>query len=132
MLAKITREPALILGVATSGMSLAVLFGLDLSAEQMAGVGVFLGAVIALLRFLTTPAAEVVAQVKPDGTVVAGDASTAQTGSPLPVTATDAVVATVKSELVGEDGAVNWMAIAALAAVGILFALVFGVHISVR
>lgn len=30
-----------------------------------------------------------------------------------------------------EAGAVNWMAVAAVAAVGILIALVFGVHISV-
>ena len=84
VVSKISREPALLLGVVTAGLSLAVLFGLDVSADQVAGVGVFLGAVMALTRYLTTPAAEVAAQVRPDGTVVAGAAASAPTGRPLP------------------------------------------------
>lgn len=108
MLARITREPALILGVVTSGLSLAVLFGLDLTAEQLAQVGVFLGALMTLVRFLTTPASEVVAQVKPDGSVVAGDASAAQTGTPLPTLDVGGTViqnVPVKTELIGKDEA---------------------------
>lgn len=80
---RLTREPALILGVVTAGLALLVLFGVDVSEEQIAGVGVFLGALMALVRFVTAPASEVLAQVKPDGAVVAGKASAAKTGTPL-------------------------------------------------
>lgn len=76
ILARISREPNLILGVVTAGLSLAVLFGADLTSEQMAGIGLFIGAVFALVRFLTTPANEVLVQVKkPSGEVVAGGAA---------------------------------------------------------
>lgn len=71
---KLVREPALVLGVVTTGLSLLVLFGVDLTGDQMAGVGIFLGAVIALTRYLTTPTSEVVVQEKPNGDVVAGGA----------------------------------------------------------
>lgn len=89
MLYRITREPALILGVLTSGLSLAVLFGVPLTVDQLAGIGVFVGALIALIRFVTTPAGEVLAQVKPDGEVVAGAATTITTGEVLAVTDSD-------------------------------------------
>ena len=69
---KVVREPALTLGVITAGLSLAVLFGVDISGDQMAGIGVFVGSVFALTRYLTTPTAEVIAQKKPDGEVVGG------------------------------------------------------------
>lgn len=69
---KLTREPALTLGVITAGLSLAVLFGVDISGDQMAGIGIFVGAVFALTRYLTTPTAEVIAQKRPDDTVVGG------------------------------------------------------------
>lgn len=69
---QLVREPALTIGVITAGLSLAVLFGVDISGDQMAGVGVFVGAVFALTRYLTTPTAEVIAQKRPDDTVVAG------------------------------------------------------------
>ncbi len=62
---RIAREPNLILGVLTAGLSLAVLFGVDLTVEQLAGIGTFLGALVALVRFVSTPAAEVVAQQAP-------------------------------------------------------------------
>lgn len=62
---RIAREPNLILGVLTAGLSLAVLFGVDLSVEQLAGIGTFVGTIVALIRFVTTPAAEVVAQQSP-------------------------------------------------------------------
>ena len=82
---RLTREPNLILGVLVSGLSLLVLFGVDLTGEQMAGIGVFVGAVIALVRFITTPAAEVVVQEKPSGEVVAGQAAATPTGTPVVV-----------------------------------------------
>lgn len=85
MIGRVVREPALILGVVTAGLSLAVLFGAPLSAEQIAGVGVFVGALVALLRFVTTPSNEVLAQVKPSGEVVAGKATTLPTGQALEV-----------------------------------------------
>lgn len=74
---RVLREPALLLGVVTSGLALAVLFGVDITRDQLAGITLFLGAVIALLRFILTPTNEVVAQQKPDGTVAAGPAARA-------------------------------------------------------
>lgn len=83
---RLSREPNLILGVVVAGLSLLVLFGVDLSTEQMAGIGVFLGAVIALVRFITTPAGEVAAQLKPGNTVPeAGPAAVVPDGTPVSV-----------------------------------------------
>ena len=84
---KLVREPNLILGVVVSLLSLLVLFGVNLSSEQMAGIGVFLGAVIALVRFITTPAAEVVVQQKPGEAYEAGPAAAVPTGTPVVVRA---------------------------------------------
>lgn len=79
---RLVREPALTIGVITAGLSLAVLFGVDITSEQMAGVGVFIGAVFALTRYLTTPASEVVAQLKPGKiTAEAGSAATVPNGT---------------------------------------------------
>lgn len=72
LIAKLSREPALVLGVVTAALSLAVLFGVPINEEQMAGIGIFIGAVFALTRYLTTPTAEVIAQKRPDDKVVAG------------------------------------------------------------
>lgn len=83
-LRRVTREPALILGVVVAGLGLLVLFGVDLSKEQIGGIVTFLGAVVALLRFLTTPSSEVVAQQTPDGPV-AGAAAIVATGAPVDV-----------------------------------------------
>jgi hypothetical protein len=69
---KIVREPALTLGVITSALSLAVLFGVPISAEQMAGTGVFVGAVFALTRYLTTPSRDVIVQKNANGEVIGG------------------------------------------------------------
>lgn len=82
---RLSREPNVVLGVITAGLSLAVLFGLEVSSEQMAGVGVFAGALIGLIRFLTTPAGEVVVQEKPNGEVVAGAAAATPTGTRIAV-----------------------------------------------
>jgi hypothetical protein len=81
---RLVREPNLILGVIVAGLSLLVLFGVDLTGEQMAGIGVFVGAVIALIRFVTTPASEVVAQQKPNEDVpTAGPAADEPDGVPV-------------------------------------------------
>lgn len=82
VLSKIVREPALLLGVVVAGLGLLVLFGVDLSKDQIGGIVTFLGAVVALLRFVLTPSSEVVAQLK-DGEVIAGAASVAPTGEPV-------------------------------------------------
>ena len=82
---RLTREPNLILGVVTAGLSLAVLFGVPITSDQLAGVGLFVGAVVALVRFVVTPAGEVVAQQKPDGLVVAGQAANVDDGTPVHV-----------------------------------------------
>lgn len=88
LLQRLTREPALLIGVVTSGLGLAVLFGVSLTQEQLGGIVAFLGATMALVRFLTTPNAEVVAQEKPDGTVVAGPAADVVTGHVIAVDVT--------------------------------------------
>lgn len=85
LVTKLVREPNLILGVVVTGLSLAVLFGADITSDQMAGVGIFLGAVIALVRYLTTPAGEVLVQEKPNGDVVAGAALPAIQGKKVDV-----------------------------------------------
>lgn len=82
---RLVREPALILGVLTAGLSLAVLFGVPLTTDQLAGIGVFVGALVALIRFVTTPASEVVVQEKPSGEVIAGPAAVTPTGTPVAV-----------------------------------------------
>lgn len=83
---RITREPNLILGVLVSGLGLAVLFGVQLSDEQLAGIVVFAGAVVALVRFVTTPAGEVAAQLKPgEAVAVAGPAAAEVAGTPVTV-----------------------------------------------
>lgn len=83
MIARLVREPALLLGVVTTAFGLAALLGLPISEQQIAGVVAFVGALVALLRFLTVPAAEVVVQEKPDGQLVAGPASVVPTGAVL-------------------------------------------------
>jgi FtsH-binding integral membrane protein len=83
-LRRITREPALLLGAVVAGLGLLVLFGVNLSKEQIGGIVTFLGAVVALLRFLVTPSAEVLAQQTPDGPI-AGAAADVTTGAPVAV-----------------------------------------------
>lgn len=65
---RLTREPALILGLVTSTTGLLILFGIDLTAEQAGGILTFIGALVALLRFIVTPTSEVLAQEQPGGT----------------------------------------------------------------
>jgi hypothetical protein len=83
MLDRLTREPAMVLAVFTTGLSAAVLFGLPITAEQVGGVGLFISAVLTLVRYLTVPAKEVLAQRLPNGEIVAGAASAPPTGGQL-------------------------------------------------
>lgn len=83
---RLTREPNLVLGVLTSGLALAVLFGVELTEDQLAAIVLFVGALVALVRFVVTPAGEVAAQLKPgDAVPVAGPAAAEVTGTPVHV-----------------------------------------------
>lgn len=72
MIARLVREPNLITGLAVAAIGLAVSLGVHISDGQTGAGLLFLGAVIAVIRFVTTPASEVVAQQKGDGPVKAG------------------------------------------------------------
>ena len=85
MLDRLVREKALILGVIVAAFGLLVAFGVDLTEAQIGAAVTFVGAVVALLRFAVTPSREVLAQVKPSGEVVAGQASAVETGASIPV-----------------------------------------------
>lgn len=88
IISKLSRESALVIGVVTSGLGLAVLFDVPLSEAQTGGIVLFLGSVMALSRALTTPSAEVVARREEPGAVpVAGPASPLPDGTPVGVTA---------------------------------------------
>lgn len=64
---RIAREPNAIAGVLLGAYGLLVAFEvIVLTATQFGAVTGFGGAVVILLRWLTTPAAEVVAQKAPD------------------------------------------------------------------
>lgn len=80
VLNKITRQPVLITGLVTSGLGLLVLFGVELSKEQIGGIVLFLGAVMALLTAIVTPSSEVAVQVV-HGEVVAGPAAVEPNGT---------------------------------------------------
>lgn len=80
VLATITRQPVLITGLVTSGLGLLVLFGVDLSKEQIGGIVLFLGAVMALITAIVTPSREVAVQVV-KGEVVAGPAAIEPNGT---------------------------------------------------
>lgn len=75
---RVAREPNAVLGLVTAGVNLAVIFGWDLTALQIAAVNTVFGALMVLVRQLVVPAAEVVAQQKPDDVTRAGKA--AETG----------------------------------------------------
>lgn len=83
---RVTREPAALLGLVTATVGLVILFGVDLTEAQTAGILTFVGALVVLLRFLVTPSSEVAAQELPSGEVVAGPASAVVDGLPVNVT----------------------------------------------
>ena len=84
-LQRIAREPNAILGVIVAAYGLLVAFDvLELTAPQVGAATAFGGALVILLRWLVTPAAEVVVQQKPDEiTQTAGPASDVATGEPV-------------------------------------------------
>lgn len=86
-LQRIVREPNALVGAVTALLGVLVLFGIDLSKEQVGGIVLALGAVVVLLRQLVVPASEVLAQVKPgDATPTAGPAANVATGTDVEVT----------------------------------------------
>lgn len=87
MLERILREPNLISSAVVAVLNSAVLFGLDWTAAQIAGLNVAVVAVLAIAtRAMSTPSSEVVAQLRPGRpVVVAGDASQIETGTPVQV-----------------------------------------------
>lgn len=66
---RILREPALLLAAIAAAMALAVAFGVHLSDVQTGAVLGFFAAIAALLRFVSTPSSEVIAQQKPGESV---------------------------------------------------------------
>lgn len=76
ILQRIAREPNAIAGVVISAYSVLVAFGvLELTAVQTGALGGLGGALVFALRWLVTPASEVVAQKTPGQVVpVAGPA----------------------------------------------------------
>lgn len=51
-------EPVAATSLVVAGGNLAILFGANLSGEQVGGINIFLGALIMFLRWLLVPAAE--------------------------------------------------------------------------
>lgn len=83
----LTVEPALVRGVIGAIVSIGLIWGLDFTGvgEQLAQTADIVGGLVVLLtawwtRSAVTPAALVVEEVKPDGRVVAGEASPLPTG----------------------------------------------------
>lgn len=77
---RILREPALLLAAIAAAMALAVAFGVHLSDVQNGAVLGFFAALAALLRWVTTPANEVIAQQKPGEAVKATGVAEAKWG----------------------------------------------------
>jgi len=81
LIAKLVREPALLIGVLASIFGVLVAFDVPLTEKQTGAIIIALGAVMALVRYLTTPSAEVAVQVV-KGEVLAGPAAIETTGVP--------------------------------------------------
>ena len=79
---RILREPALLVAAITAGLALAVAFGVHLSDTQTSATLGFVAAIAALLRFVTTPSSEVIAQQKPGEPVKATAQAAATYGIP--------------------------------------------------
>lgn len=82
----IVDNSTIILGAVTALFGLLSAFGLSLTSEQVGAVMAFLGAVILIMAAaVTTAKRRVVTIVDSGGTIRAGQASTAETGTPTPV-----------------------------------------------
>lgn len=65
-LQKVLRVPNLVIGAVTALFNMLNILGVyNLSADQLASVNLFLGAVFALVTAVVTPSNEVIAQQKP-------------------------------------------------------------------
>lgn len=82
LIAKIAREPALLIGLLAAIFGVLVAFGVDLTEKQTGAIILAIGAAMALVRYLTTPSSEVAVQVV-NGEVVAGPAALEPTGAPV-------------------------------------------------
>ena len=72
---RVRREPALVSGIVSAGIALAVAFGLDWTAEQVGAVMAVVAAILAVLtRAQVTPHVDVLEHAV-DGEVVAGPAN---------------------------------------------------------
>lgn len=89
ILQRIAREPNAVIGLIVGAYGVLVAFHvLSLTAGQVGAFTTLGGAVVFLLRWVTTPSAEVVAQRTPGHAVaVAGPASPIADGSAVSVTA---------------------------------------------
>lgn len=105
LLQRFTREPNAIVGVIVAAFGLLVIFDLiNPTPEQTGGLAAFGGAIIVALRWLVTPASEVVAQRRPGEPTVTGPGASVNTGIPVDVvvkhtergaTSTEAVAVTL-------------------------------------
>lgn len=90
VLRKISREPVLITGIVTAAFGVLVVFGVELTQDQIGAVVTFVGAGMALLRFLVTPTSEVVAtRLDGDASPKAGPAADVETGTSVEVRPVD-------------------------------------------
>lgn len=83
---RITREPVLLIGVVTAVFGVLNVFDIGLTEGQIGAIVAALGAIMALVRFLVTPASEVVVQEVPGQAPKAGAAADLPTGAPVTVT----------------------------------------------
>jgi hypothetical protein len=84
---RIAREPNALTGIVIALYGVLVAFHvLVISPEQTGALAALGGALVFGLRWIVTPASEVVAQKRPDSDVAtAGPAATAPTGAPVKV-----------------------------------------------
>lgn len=85
LMQRVAREPNALTGLVVAVYGALVAFGvLELTVQQLGALSVLGGAVIFAIRWLVTPASEVVVQRKPDEpTLIAGAAATVPTGAPV-------------------------------------------------
>ena len=82
ILDRIYREPAALIAFAAA--TLAVLTGIGVLSQTGATIALgVVAAAVGLLRYVVTPASEVIVQEKPDGALVAGAGSILSAGTPI-------------------------------------------------
>lgn len=127
---RIAREPNALTGVAIALYGVLVAFGvLDLDATQTGALAALGGALVFALRWLVTPAGEVVAQRKPGEPTVTGSGAATKAGVPVEVTVGPHVPEGYDPQhRRDESGAVTNLVVLLLAVLGVLALLVlFGI-----